>query len=200
MPDPIMDAGLYLRAPQGRRRKVLDDNGNPKWERLPSSAGRKRHRAVLRDDGHVVNQCLTSHSANLDMESSQAVFYKKKTNRLGWIPTGKCPVVLAMSGQIDPMCLCKEVRDALKAGEGCQPQACSEDAPCKHVIAEKTARRAERLKVEEKRAKAHQTKEDKQLQAQRDTQATIGDAMREMTEVLTKQPATKRKAKSEASE
>ena len=199
MPDPIMDAGIYLRNPQGKRRKVIDENGKSRWERLPSSAGRKRHRAILRDDGHVVNQTLTSHSANLDMESSQPRFYKRKSSRLGWIPAKDCPVVLAMSGVIKPAHLCEEVRTALKNGDACQPGTYSEAEPCCHFNMEKTARRAEREEDNKKREAAHKSKDEQMLQAQRDTQASIGDAMRQMTEVIAKQ-APKRRGKSGDSE
>lgn len=199
MPDPIMDAGIYLRNPQGKRRKVIDENGKSRWERLPSSAGRKRHRVVLRDDGHVVNQTLTSHSANLDMEGSQPRFYKRKSSQLGWIPAKDCPVVLAMSGVINPNFLCKEVREALKNGEACQHGTFSEAEPCKHFDIERDARRAERFEDNRKREAAHRSKDEQMLQAQRDTQASISDAMRQMADVVAKQ-APKRKAKSEASE
>lgn len=195
MPSPIMDAGFYLRNPQGKTRKVSDGKGGTRRERLPSSAGRRRHRAILRDDGNVVFQPLTSHSANLDMESSQAHFYINKSRRHGWIPTAQCPVVLVMGGQLDKLDLCPEVLADLAKGKGCQASECSEDAPCKHVLMEQKARQSRRLAVETKRAKAHSTTQDREIQAQRDTQATIGAAMEKMTEVLS---ATK-EGKSEAS-
>jgi len=133
MPSPIMDAGFYLRNPQGKTRKVSDGKGGVRRERLPSSAGRRRHRAILRDDGNVVFQPLTSHSANLDMECSQAHFYINKSRRHGWIPTGQCPVVLAMGGQLDKIDLCPEVQAELAKGKGCQSTQCSEESPCKHI-------------------------------------------------------------------
>ena len=188
-----MDAGFYLKNPQGKRRKVYDAEGAPRWERLPSSAGRKRHRAVLRDDGHVVNQTLTSHSANLDMEGSQPNFYKKKSAKAGWIPTASCPVVLAMGGQIDPRCLSKDVRADLEAGKGCQPKDCSEYEPCKHIKIEIEVRQGRRLGEEDKRAAAHESSTDKQLKAQFQTQADLKDVLSKMSDKLDK-PARKKAA------
>lgn len=199
MPAPIMNAGFYLRSPQGKTRKVSDGKGGTRVEKLPSSAGRRRDRAVLRDDGHVVYQTLTSHSANLDLESSQANFYRKKTKRLGWIPTAQCPVMLAMSGQLDPIELCSENQDAVSDGQACQPGACSEKAPCKHVAIETVARVERRRLLEEKRAAAHSSKQDKEIQAQRDTQASISEAMNKMTEVLSA-PKKGKKGDSERAE
>ena len=184
MPAPIMDAGFYLRNPQGKTRKVSDGNGGTKRERLPSSAGRRRHRAILREDGNVVFQPLTSHSANLDMECSQAHFYINKSRRHGWIPTAQCPVVLVMGGQLEKIDLCPEVLAELEKGKGCQAKDCSEKNPCKHVLMEKKARQARRLALETKRAKAHSTMQDREIQAQGDTQASIGAAMEKMTAVL----------------
>lgn len=197
MPAPIMDAGFYLRNPQGKRRKVYDADGAPRWERLPSSAGKKRHRSVLRDDGHVVNQVLTSHSANLDLEGSQANFYRKKTAKNGWFPTGSCPVVLAMSGQIDPRCLCKEVRADLEAGKGCQPGACSEAKPCHHVETEKAARQGRRFAEETKRAAAHKSSADKTIEAQFQTQADLKEVLTRMSDRLDNEPTKSRKKASE---
>lgn len=192
MPAPIMNAGFYLRNPQGKRRKAYDENGKAQWERLPSSAGRRRDRAMLRDDGHVVYQPLTSHSANLDMECTQATFYKKKAKNLNWIPTAQCPVVLAMSGQIDPRSLCVDVQKALKKNEGCQPDKCSEQEPCKHLNMERIARQDRQNEVEVKRAAAHKGPQEKLLEAQRETQALIGAGMHRMAAAT---PATTEKAK-----
>lgn len=194
MPAPIMDAGYYLRNPQGKRRKVYAEDGSYKFERLPSSAGRRRHRAVLRDDGHVVNQVLTSHSANLDMEGSQPNFYKKKSAKAGWIPTASCPVVLAMGGQINPKCLCKEVQEDLANGKGCQPQSCSEDKPCHHILTETAARQERRSGEESKRAAAHESSTDKQLKAQFQTQADLKDVLSQMNESMQSSKAGKKKA------
>lgn len=175
-----MNAGFYLHNPQGKRRKVFAEDGTPRWERLPSSAGRRRDRAMLREDGHVVYAPLTSHSANLDLEGEQANFYRKKHAREGWIPTKSCPVVLAMSGQINPKCLCEDLQKDLKSGKGCQPSDCSEEEPCRHIIKETQVRQERRRVAEEKRAAAHESTSDKELKAHHETQAKLTDALERM--------------------
>ena len=183
MPAPIMDAGFYLRNPQGKRRKVFAEDGSPRWERIPSSAGRRRDRAMLRSDGHVVNAPLTSHSANLDLEGEQSNYYRKKHAREGWIPTRSCPVVLAMSGQIDPKCLSPELREDLKNGKGCQPSDCSEAEPCHHVVIEREYRQARRAAETEKREQAHESSSDKGLKAQLATQEKLTEALSQIAKM-----------------
>lgn len=135
---------------------------------------------MLRADGHVVYATLTSHSANLDLEGEQSNFYRKKHAQEGWIPTRSCPIVLAMSGQIDPKCLCFDLQKDLEAGKGCQPNKCSEAEPCKHVLKETEVRQERRRLEEEKRAAAHESTSDKELKAHHETQAKLTEALSRM--------------------
>lgn len=182
-----MNAGFYLHNPQGKRRKVFAEDGTSRWERIPSSAGRRRDRAMLREDGHVVYATLTSHSANLDMEGEQANFYRKKHAREGWIPTRSCPVVLAMGGQINPKHLCPDLQKDLKANKGCQPGEYSESEPCRHVLKETEVRQERRRVAEEKRAQAHESTSDKELKAHHATQAKLTEALQQMAGMADRQ-------------
>jgi hypothetical protein len=102
-----------------------------------------------------------------------------------------------MSGQLQAIDLCDEVREELEAGHACKQGTYSEDEPCKHVASETAARVARRVAVEVKRAGAHSSKQDKEIQAQRDTQASISEAMNKMTEVLSSTASKKIKKVSE---
>lgn len=182
MPAPVMNAGFYLRNPQGKRRAVYGENGKKRWEKVPSSAGRtRRWQLMLRDDGHVVHGVLTSHAANLDLESSQANYYRRKWAKLGWLPVKECPVVSALSGKVNPRALCSEVQEAVEKNDACKHGSYSEDEPCRHMKMEMEVRRGRRAEEERLRAEAHESEQDRALRAQADTNAKLTEVLGELT-------------------
>lgn len=162
----------------GERVPVLDDKGRPVMERIPQTGkvgvvrevedikatkpmSAPRSILFLRDDGNEVHCIIRSAAAagfgDKGSDHSFRAYALAKGRHFGWIPAGSCPVDLVQRRERNALQLVSlPLREAAKRGEGCQPHQVGLDKPpCKHYLAERSARQADRL-AEHKRQEQRQ--------------------------------------------
>jgi hypothetical protein len=149
---------------------VEDEHGRPVVERFPV-AGRvglvrqvediattkpqpqPRFITFMKDGtkgGGAVVFCPITASAASDPQQDKSfeISVRQKARENGWIQVGRCPIDVAMSGEIlgrEKMLEAPENREAFKRGERCSPGVVGQrKPPCKHWIVEEAARKAVR--------------------------------------------------------
>lgn len=101
--------------------------------------------------GGAIVFCPITAAAASDPQQDKSfeISVRQKARENGWIQTGRCPIDVAMSGDIigrGKMLEAPENREAFKRHDRCDPSAVGRDKPpCKHWIAEEAARKAVRV-------------------------------------------------------
>lgn len=162
------DSGVRLENPR-------DDAGRPLVEKIPGigyvgndlahmfpmTQAASRFTEFLRHDGHTASIVLTSAAAHVqDEDNSYERDRRHKARHLGWIEFGKCPCAMLMNGDIKPEQLqskeCKGPQNDKRGKDGaledavtgrpCAPGTYGKShPPCPHFLAERKARRAQRV-------------------------------------------------------
>lgn len=146
---------------------VTDDLGRPVVERFPVAGkvglvrqvedieGLKpqpqpRFITFMKDGtkggGHIVFCPITAAAASdPQQDKSFEISIRQKARENGWIQVGRCPIDVALSGEIqgrDKMLEAPENREAYKRNERCnQSTLGARKPPCKHWVAEEAARK-----------------------------------------------------------
>lgn len=146
---------------------VTDEMGRPLMERYPQAGKvglvrqvedigglrpqpQPRFLTFLKDGtkggGHIVFCPITAAAASdPGTDKSFEISIRQKARENGWIQVGRCPIDVALSGDIqgrDKMLEAPENREAYKRNERCDPSTLgSKRPPCKHFIAEEAARK-----------------------------------------------------------
>lgn len=109
--------------------------------------------------GAAASETGTDQSFELDM--------RRRAKRNGWIQVGRCPIDVAMSGDLlgrERMLEAPENREAFAKSDRCAPGDVGPNKPpCRHWIAEETARKATRVRDNAKLTK--KTAADRQTEA-----------------------------------
>jgi hypothetical protein len=151
----------------GKRVPVTDDLGRPVVERYPASGqvglvrqvedieGLKtqpqpRFLTFMKDGtkggGAIAFSPITAAAASdPQTDKSFEIGVRQKARENGWIQVGRCPIDVAMSGDIlgrGKMLEAPENREAYSRNERCDPNILGpRNPPCKHWIAEEAARK-----------------------------------------------------------
>lgn len=155
----------------GQQVPVTDELGRPVVERFPV-AGRvglvrqvediqatkpqpqPRFITFMKDGtkggGHIVHCPITAAAASdPQQDKSFEISIRQKARENGWIQVGRCPIDVALSGEIigkEKMLESPENREAYKRHERCDPNTIgARKPPCKHWIAEEAARKNTRV-------------------------------------------------------
>lgn len=204
----------------GKLVNVTDDLGRQLMERLPQ-AGRvgvvrqvedieatrpqkqPRFLTFMKDGakggGAIIFAPITgAAAAEPGTDKSFEIDIRQRARKHGWIQVGRCPIDVAMSGDLagrELMLEAPENRGAFARSERCEPSTLTPRAkgepppPCKHWIAEEAARKATRVKDDAKKKK--KTAADKQAEAFE----KIADKLGEKLEV---EPTKPRRGKQES--
>ena len=117
---------------------------------------------VVRHEGHIIDMVLTNGAAHLDPNTEWGQYQKAKARFHGWFPVGACPCALRGTGEMQP----DHFADSTLATElSCQPGTYSEQAPCKHALAEIEARRAQSLVETKEREHTFRDAGERQIDA-----------------------------------
>lgn len=165
-----------------------DDLGRPVIERVPNTgrvgsvrevsdiANTKPMREprsvkVLRDDGHEVDPPIRSAAAaghgDKGTDNSFERYLYAKAKFAGWIVNHACPVALVANAKLTAQQLyAPDNREAVKRGEACSPSMVGlGKPPCRHYLAERVARQAQRLKEHERQLEVHTRAEERTAKA-----------------------------------
>lgn len=183
------DGGKYVNGFLPKERTYNEDGEAtteivPDGVRVPGMP--KRWLRMVRDSGHVVSATLTNHSAIYDTNCSFAMYQKEVWRNAGWFPLGKCPVTLALAGDLNHKALCKENQKAHKDGNGCQSRDCSEKEPCKHALKERDVRAARYKDKYEKRQNKFKPQTDKIIESNNEVTKKLTDLVGAMAEKQSK--------------
>ena len=179
------DGGKYVNGFLPRV-KTYGDDGEVRTQVVPDGVRVKGHPRrwlrMVRDTGHVVPATLTNHSAIYNTNCSFAMHQKETWRNAGWYPLGRCPVTLALAGELNPKSLCKDNQKAYKDSKGCQANECSESDPCKHSTNERDVRQ-ERFKTQYlKRQNKFMSSQDKVLESNQEVTKGLVDLVKSMAE------------------
>lgn len=151
----------------GKRVPVTDDMGRPMVERFPASGtvgvvrqvedientrkqAQPRYLTFMKDGtkggGHIAFCPITAAAASdPQTDKSFEIDIRQRARANGWIQVGRCPIDVAMSGDIigrGKMLEAPENRAAFERNERCDPNTLgSNKPPCPHWIAEEAARK-----------------------------------------------------------
>lgn len=204
----------------GKLVPVTDELGRPLMERLPQ-AGRvgvvrqvedieatkpqrqPRFLSFMKDGtkgGGATVFCPITGAAAAEpgTDKSFELDIRAKAKRNGWIQVGRCPIDVAMSGDIlgrGRMLEAPENREAYARSERCDPGTLGPSKPpCKHWVAEEAARKATRVKDNAKIGKKKSAAE-KAAERQAEAFEKLANKWSESDEVPSK-PARKGKQES----
>ena len=167
------------------RERVSQRDGKVVRERIPQTGtvgdydnrqpvNTRRWLPVVRHEGHVVPHVYTNAAAHMDTSTSYAQNEMAVDRALGWFWTGSCPVALIGTGLLSGEQI---VDKSLIEARPCAPGSFSEDKPCPHVLAEKTARMKQTAETERERAASYKDPTDRMIDAQREQQAALITAL-----------------------
>jgi hypothetical protein len=191
----------------GRRVPSVNAAGVQLMERLPLPAHRgsnltgvtvatdiKSTMKVLRHDGITADIKISNGPAHeVHGDDRYELNQRNKARALGWIPIGECPAAMVAHGMIEPHTV---LADDARDGKACSRAVLGiRNPPCRHYLAEETARiaaqaakqaaREEALKSEEAKIMASNAATAKEsvekmtslIDGQAETQARIADAI-----------------------
>jgi hypothetical protein len=186
--EPIMWVNASQANYRGAERSKMV-NGRKVTERVPARgfdgdpdakrpARGVRSVRLVRHEGHIVDMVLTNGAAHLDPNTEWGQYQKAKARFMGWFPLGSCPCALLTTGEMTA----DHMVDRATARElPCAPGSYSEQAPCKHALAEIDARRAQCLVDTKDREHTFRDAGERQIDAiGKQTEAivqAVGDAL-----------------------
>lgn len=159
------ETGLPLieKVPQGAH----VDDGNDRNPTIDQNVRRFIH--YLRHDGHVVRAVINMAAADVEGADFVGKHVRGKARFLGWIPVGRCPIAMRLSGELQAAKIADvDLRTATSACERSGPAR-----PCPHYFAEETARKQRNARVQGKRAAGMATESDKMIKAQKESTKEI---------------------------
>ncbi|MCX5741875.1 MAG: hypothetical protein NT062_05160, partial [Proteobacteria bacterium] len=140
-----------------------DAHGDLVVERLPSlchdqigsddfhANARTRYVTIVRDNGCTVPLVLTCASSDLDTSQGFAQYQRAKARHYGWFPLAACPLELVTGTVGVPPTLRADQLAISTDDVACAAGTYSEDAPCRHAVAEIQARRTRWNRIQQAR-------------------------------------------------
>lgn len=169
-----------LRVEKGRRIvEKFPQTGHAGDYDNPVKARGVRFIYVVTNHGNEIPLVLTNGASHLDPNSGYGQYVKRKARFLGWIPTGACPVMLLISGELRPHHI---VEQSLLHADPCGNDARRDRFHmCPHLEAEKKARLEQHKQDEAERLASYKDQGEKILEAQREQTAALVEALAKAT-------------------